>query len=68
MVPEIDTFDQSTNRSAVILGFQVHYLQPDTIGVIPNAGYGNKYNQSTEALQWLVTLEVKEGKKNLPRV
>lgn len=61
MFPEIDPFDQPTNPSAVMLGFQVHYLQPTTIGIIPNAGYGNKHNQSTSALEWLACIEANQG-------
>lgn len=63
-----DPFDQLTNSSAVMLGFQMHYLQPDTIGVIPDARYGNKHKQSTKALEWLAALEIKEGEKNPPHV
>lgn len=57
MFPGIDPFNQPTNPSAVKRGFQVHYLQPDTIGAIPVSGYGNKHNQSTKALEWLTFLE-----------
>lgn len=61
MFPGIDLFDQPTNSSAVMLGFQVHYLQLDTIGVISNVGYGNKHNQSTKAMEWLAVIEAKHG-------
>lgn len=50
MFPGIDPFNQPINPSAVMLGFQVHYLQPETIEVIPVSGYANKRNQSTKAL------------------
>lgn len=57
MFPGIDPFNQPTNPSAVMLGFQVHYLRPNTISVIPTSGYGNKHNQSNKALEWLATTE-----------
>lgn len=61
MFPEIDPFDSPTNLSVLLLGFQVHYLQSDRIGIIPNVGYGNEYNQSSSASEWVACIVEKSG-------
>lgn len=57
MFPGIDPSNQPTNPSAVTLGFQVHYSQSETIGVIPVSGYGKKHGQNIKALDWLAAIE-----------
>ncbi|XP_055345824.1 uncharacterized protein LOC129593479 [Paramacrobiotus metropolitanus] len=57
MFPGIDPFDSVTNPSAVLLAFQVHYLKPNTIGIIPPGGYGGRQNQSFKGFQWLSHIE-----------
>lgn len=61
MFPEIDPFGQPTNPSAVMLSFQVHFLKPETIGIIPTFDYENKHYQSAKALEWLTYTENSEG-------
>lgn len=68
MFSGIDPSYQPTNSSAEMLGFQVHYLRPSTIGVISNAGYGNKHNQSTKTMEWLAVTEAKRGTELLLRL
>lgn len=36
MFQDIDPFDQPTDPSAVMLRFQTHYLQIESIGLIPS--------------------------------
>ena len=33
--------------------FRTMYLKPDTVSIIPRAGYRMEYRQTVEALKWL---------------
>ncbi|XP_055334971.1 uncharacterized protein LOC129586016 [Paramacrobiotus metropolitanus] len=61
LFPGLDPFDEPTNPSAVMKAFQVHYLQPETIGILPANGYGRAHNQSDKAIQWMTWFENRTG-------
>lgn len=54
----IDPFmDAATIAGACNKVFRANYLTPDTIGIIPNAGYRFRDNQSQIGLKWLCWIE-----------
>ncbi|XP_055339072.1 uncharacterized protein LOC129588733 [Paramacrobiotus metropolitanus] len=63
LFPGIQCFEQPTNPSAVMLGFQVHFLAEKCIGIMPSSGYGSRHNQSNKALEWMAHMERISGVK-----
>ena len=41
--------------------FKTHFLQPNTIGILPNGGYNPEYKQSMQARRWLAWIAHKYG-------
>jgi len=50
----MDPFRQAITKTTISnKEFRAMFLQPDTVGIIPRAGYRMRDRQSVEALQWL---------------
>ena len=61
-VGNIDVFHQSvTIASACNKVLRKIFLEPDTIGLIPNGGYSGNVNYSKKATMWLVYREQLDG-------
>ena len=51
---KMDPFRQAITISSICNKvFRTMFLKPDSVGIIPKAGYGMGDRQSVEALQWL---------------
>ena len=51
---KMDPFRQAITISSICNKvFRTVFLKPDTVGIIPRAGYRMGHRQSVEALQWL---------------
>lgn len=58
----IDPFEKCiTIASACNLVFRTNFLQPETIGLIPQQGYHPEHKHSVKALQWLKYISFKEN-------
>lgn len=57
----VDPFQNITIAAACNTVFRTHFLQPDTIGLIPKHGYRSKDRHSLVALKWLKWVSHKEG-------
>ncbi|XP_041479156.1 uncharacterized protein LOC121426824 isoform X1 [Lytechinus variegatus] len=57
----IDPFGSITIAAACNVVFRTHFLEVDTIGLIPQHGYKSKERHSLAALKWLKWVSHKEG-------
>jgi len=61
-VTDMDPFKKSLTIASVCMKvFQTNFLEPDTIGLVPEKGYRRKERQSITALKWLKWLSESQG-------